>query len=224
MSTLNLVKIPVLDPAKLKYDDFNLDAARTMIADTIQRAKEVVSVITQSDLDNASQIIVDARKILTTLELHRKQMKQPALDYGKEVDNLFKILGNDLGIENSRLGDGVNRYNNRQKGILQAKADAERDAMQAQLDKEKRVAEETGAPFPDTIVPEVVVKHEKLSQQNSAGLATRRQKKWRVVDIAKVPIQYLEVNEVLLNEKRKETSFEGESPIPGIEYSWEERV
>jgi hypothetical protein len=63
-----------------------------------------------------------------------------------------------------------------------------------------------------------------LSSQNIAGISTRRQKKWKVVDISLVPVQYLQVNEVLMNQKRMETSFEGESPVPGIKYGWEERI
>lgn len=52
----------------------------------------------------------------------------------------------------------------------------------------------------------------------SGTLKFRTVKKWRVLDIKKVPLEYLIVDEQLVNQARKSNS-----PIPGIEY-YEEQM
>jgi len=220
----NIIKLPTVNVAEFVQTDFKPEIAKALITTALDSAKEVTAIITQSDLDQASLVISDIKKINASLEKHRKQMKEPAKTYGEGVDSYFKALGSDLSPELSRLTGGVETYLKRQRAIEQAKAEEERIKMQDILDAEKKLAEANNQPIPQTIVPEVVVKHEKLSTQNVAGISTRRYKKWEVVDIALVPIQYLQVNEVLMNKKRSETSFEGESPVPGIKYSFEEKI
>lgn len=220
-----LMKLPPrIDMFTVSDFTFKPETAIAAVKKALDCAGEITAVITQSDLDTASLIISDIKKISAELEKHRVLMKAPALEYGKEVDQYFKSIASTLPEELKRLGGYVEKYLVRQRQIKEAKAEEERLLMQKQLDAEKKKAAENDQPIPDAIVPEVVVKHEKLSSQNAAGISTRRYRRWKVVDISLVPVQYLQVNEVLMNKKRAELDFEDKSPIPGIEYYFEEKV
>lgn len=219
-----LLRMPQMNVKTLQETTFNQEAAIASVTKALACAGEITAVITQSDLDTASLIISDIKKISAELEKHRVLSKAPALEYGKEVDQYFKSIASTLPEELKRLGNAVEKYIIRQRQIKEAKAEEERALMQKQLDAEKKKAIENDQPAPDAIVPEVVVKHEKLSTQNAAGISTRRYKRWKVVDISLVPVQYLQVNEVAMNKKRGELDIEDKSPVPGIEYYFEEKV
>ena len=220
------VALPVFD-VKVVVSDTKFDAslAHSMANECVTNASSIVAVLTQQDLNDAGAAVKDIRKILGELEEHRKQIKQPFLEHGKKVDEFFKALTRGLDEQNKRLSDGMSTYNRQQQKLAQAKADEERRKMQEEADRQKKEAEAKGEPAPEIVVPEVVApKVEKLSQMNSAGIASRRYKKWEVTDIAQVPVEYLLVNEVKMNKKRAEYDFNDQSPVPGIKFTVEEKV
>lgn len=219
-----LATLPKIDITQFLQTTFQPDVAKETIETALEKSKGVYAVITQTDLDQASLIVSDMKKINTSLEKHRVQMGLPAKEYKDGVDAYFKALKEQIAPELDRLSKGMNEYLYKQKQVAQMKADEEKRKLQEQLDAEKKKAEEEGKVVEEVIIPDIVVKTEKMSSQNAAGISSRRYKRWKVIDIAKVPVQYLQINEVLMNEKRKETSFEGESPIAGIEYYFEEKV
>lgn len=220
------VALPVFDVKIVVPDSkFDVAIARSMVNECVQNAEAIAAVITQQDLNDAGAVVKDIRKILGELEEHRKQIKQPFLDHGKKIDEFFKTLAKGLDEQNKRLSDGVGAYNRQQQRLAQAKADEERKKMQEEADKKKKEAEAKGEPVPEVVIPEVVApKVEKLSQMNSAGISSRRYKKWEVTDIAQVPVEYLQINEVKMNKKRAEYDLNDPSPIPGIKFTVEEKV
>lgn len=220
------VVLPVFD-VKIVVPDSKFDAvlAHSMVSECVGNAQAISAVITQQDLNDAGAVIKDIRKILGELEEHRKQIKQPFLDHGKKIDEFFKSLVKGLDEQNKRLSDGMSAYNRQQQKLAQAKAEEEQRKMREEADRQKKEAESKGQPVPEIVIPEVVApKVEKLSQMNSAGIASRRYKKWEVTDIAQVPVEYLQINEVKMNKKRAEYDFNDPSPIPGIKFTMEEKV
>lgn len=217
--------IPQFDIKVIADTSFNPLVAQTTVEECVENAKAVTAVLTSQDLNDAGAVIKDIRRIKGELEAHRVQMKAPFYDHGKLIDDYFKKLVGKITEEEDRLSKGMGAFNKRQKELALAKAEEERKRMEAELEKEKKIAEEKGEPAPTTIIPEVVsVKVEKLSTQNSAGIGTRRSKTWSVVDISLVPVEYLQIDTVKMNKKRQELGFEDASPVPGIKYSYDERV
>ncbi len=66
---------------------------------------------------------------------------------------------------------------------------------------------------------EIQIKRQTLSTEH---LTTMRVKKWRLIDIDKVPREYLTLNETLINGIRKERPFGAVSHIDGIEFYTDE--
>jgi DNA-binding transcriptional MerR regulator len=217
--------LPEFKATEIALSLFNPQEAESTVAECVENAKAVTSVLTIQDLNDAGASIKDIRRIKTELETHRVQLKSPFKTHGEKIDDYFKSLNKELLEQDKRLSEGMNTFNKKQKELAQAKADEERKRMEAELEKEKKEAEAKGEPPPTAIIPEVVsVKVEKLSTMNSAGIGTRRQKTWEVVDISLVPVEYLQIDTVKMNKKRMELGFEDSSPVQGIKYGYSEKV
>jgi hypothetical protein len=223
MSTA-IIPLPAFELAKIQSSDFKEELAKAEVARLIKAAAAVTAIFTQTDLNNASMVLQDIGKAKKAFESHRVQMKEPFLAHGKQIDLYFKQMGAELEAHDDRLLKAVKAFNQREKEIAQAKADEQRKKMEDLLKKENEERAAKGEAPSDAIIPEVVTHVEKLSDRNIGGLQETRYKRWEVEDISKVPVEYLAINEVKLNAKRKEYDFDAVSPISGIKFTVETSI
>lgn len=138
------------------------------------------------------------KEIINKLEVSRKEKVEPYNKTVKNINNLYK-----------KYTEGIEREMKRLKDLLQEYMNAERERIK----REKK--ERLGLPANVDIVTDNL----KIN-----GVKTMRVKKWRVIDINKIPLEYLTVDKEKVDSVRKYYDFNANSPIPGIEFYYEEVV
>jgi len=156
-------------------------------------------------------LIANLRK---ALEGKRKEYTEPLNTHLKEINATFKTFSDPLDAANKILRDKVGAYNQEQQRL---KDEAEKaDALRKQAAEiEAKLTQETGEIFsenkPSVVIPEAQVVNKAYTEVGNMG--TRKVRKWREIDFAKIPDAYKEVNVAKISKVVKA----GIPEIPGIE-------
>ena len=183
------------------------------IQTAIKESKSVI-VLDENQVDKAGFYIKNYGSLEKKIETLRKSIVEPIKKEAKDIDSLFKSLKDKFLGEKSRLTDEVNSF------LREKREREEQQRFLEQKEMEDSIIEEAEMFDDETIldnIPQVEFKKETLGNI-SENITSVRKKEWRLVDINKVPVEYLVVNEKLLNELRKNYDFNDKSPIPGIEF------
>ena len=183
------------------------------IQTAIKESKSVI-VLDENQVDKAGFYIKNYGSLEKKIEILRKSIVEPIKKEAKDIDSLFKSLKDKFLGEKSRLTEEVNSF------LREKREREEQQRLLEQKEMEDSIIEEAEMFGDETIldnIPQVEFKKETLGNI-SENITSVRKKEWRLVDINKVPIEYLVVNEKLLNELRKNYDFNDKSPIPGIEF------
>ncbi len=189
---------------------------------------ESVVVITENDVSTASHYMKNFRNLAKDLEAHRKEITDPLDAKKKEIMNVFKGIISRFESEETRLNSE----------ILTFKRKRDEENRKREAEERKRLEEEAlqraieaGVDEPD-IVTEVVHKEVKISQLNSAGVQTRKYKKWEFTDfvafVKSLPddmiARLITVDSVAMNSYRGQFDVDAKSTIPGLRFYFEEKV
>lgn len=198
----------------------------------IQESEQLTVIATEVDLNTASLYYKKFGTIGKDLESVRKQIVKPLTDAKKTIDDFFKAISQLKDGEESRIKGLIENYLRRLRQLEEAKKAKEaeeRRREEAKRAEERRLAEEQGEEVVEEeqqgIEIEVVEPQEKLSDKNIFGVTSQRKKTFQVVDLNKVPREFLMLDEKKVAELRKNYDFEvKEEVIPGIKFTFEETV
>lgn len=225
--------------AWLDYDQQQLLADIEQAATQMAQDVEILNLKQGVISDTAELALLrshskDVRDVLRTAELTRKTEKDPFLVGGKTVDSWFRDQLAVLNQRHSQIEAAMNAFTTREEA--RRRAEAERAAEAARLEAEKLAKEaaaaqakggvEALAKFDAAVEAQRNVQEaEDVAEGRAATLleGARETWTWRVEDISQVPVQYLQVNEVMVNaivrqfgRDRAAEARIGYSPIPGI--------
>ena len=163
----------------------------------------------------AGSYIKEISLIEKELEIIRKNSVKPFSDIVKEINDYCKGL-NIYSAEQGRLKFEMNNVVKEIKRLQ----DEERLQEQKELEEQLLREAETDESVLDNL-PTIEIKRAKPEFEN---ITTARQKKWKIINRELIPREYLIVDEVKLNAKRREFDFEDKSTIEGIEFYYEENI
>lgn len=196
---------------------------------------EAVS-ITQIQGSFDAQIATDALKgikeLLKSVESARKEIKQPVLDIGREIDNVAKCFGNELTGESNRLSRLIGAYQSaeREKAARERRRleDEERrlrqEAARKQFEAESEAKSQEAVEEAATAVAQVRSQRAELKSAEPQGAQLRTYWKYEVEDIealynARPELCNIEPDGTAIREFLKRTK--GKHKLPGIR-AWEE--
>lgn len=191
------------------------------IEQTAQAALELALSIEVTDIASAEQSklkAVELQKILKRVEDIRKEKVKPLNDQVSEINAKAKAISGPLDSAKSSLAQKLMAWQNEERmKEEQRKAEERRAAEQAAA----AIKADDNASFDDVQTAELKV--EIASKPVSMGkafkpLSTREVWKYRVVDLSKVPLDLLQINEAEANRRVKG----GAREIPGLEIYCEE--
>ena len=142
----------------------------------------------------ASDGLAVIAKLKKALEAERKSYTEPLDAYKKSIMETFRVITDPIKEADQVVRDKVLAY---QEAVAKKKADIERiNAEKVRLAQEEmRVHGELSQPI--DLIP-VTEDAPSIVNSETGGLSTRTNWKWRLVDIALVPKEYLQVNDVLV--------------------------
>lgn len=157
-----------------------------------------------------------------SLEDLRKRYTTPLDDFKRSIQDTFKTVSQPLDEADTTLRTKVKVYNKKQDDIRVEAAHIEALRKEAE-DRAAKLSETTGevATPPPVPGPLPAARPAEKVYTDVGSLNMREVKKWRLVDMGKVPDKYKQLNESLITKVVKA----GEPDIPGIEiYSEKEPV
>lgn len=191
-----------------------IQEVHTQTSSIVSAAKSIV-IENDFDLNKASIVAKDISDTKKSVEERRQFFVRPLNEQVKKVNDLFKILAAPLLEADTLIRSKVGAYRTAQAEVArkeQARLDALAAKQQAALDKK---AEKQGVEAPIITAPVVAQPAAKV------GHASMR-KDWRftIVDAAKVPADYLVVDE----SKIRKAIAGGVREIAGVKIYQEETV
>jgi len=221
-SKTNLLAPDFIDQLKAspKYVELisNINAA-------LAESKEV-SVFTLNDVSTASQYLKKLKNISAEAEAARKLTVQPLIDRKEEVDSFFKDIPLLVAGEIDRLSKELMAYKKREDGEARAKAAEKRKRLEEEA---LNNAIEAGVNEP-AVVPEIIPQETKLSAMNTVNVQSRKTKEYEIVDVNKIPREYLMVDEKKIKAERSkypavnQDGSEVVSTIAGVRFTYTEKV
>jgi hypothetical protein len=202
-----------IEPIKRKLAPYEPKINR-LVAEA--KALEVTDQKTSAQAIDLGKACRDASKAIEDV---RKRFKQPALDYGRELDKLAKGYTSrfkeiETGLKAKLQGFAAQEELKRRKAEEAARqAQAE---LQAKLDKEAQANGVEAVVLPDLVQPAT-----KTSLKGETGVV-RIRKNWtfEVQDYRKLPIEFLMPNEAIINA----AIASGIREIPGLRISQKETI
>lgn len=190
---------------------------KSKIDEAVSESKKIL-ITDETQIETAGFYIKKFGELDKRIESMRKEAVKPLNDEVKRINSFFKNLQNGFLPEQERL----KKESNEILFILRKRQAEEKAKEQKEL--EDAIIKEAEIFDDESIlnnVPQIEFKKVKIAEEN---ITTVRIKKWRVINIAKIPRDYFIVNEMQINAIRKEYDYEDKSPIEGIEFYYEENV
>lgn len=176
-------------------------------------AKEFARDITIEDAEHEIKAVDGLKRIKMfskECEDIRKAKKEPFFDMCKRIDAAFKPISDGLADAEKIIKDKINEYLRK----LEVKRQAEAAEAQKKFDEDNLKALEDRAFTGKSVevpVPEIVL--QKTESRGNYGSASQKSNwKWELVDLSKVPAEYMTVDESKLTAVVKG----GVRSIPGI--------
>lgn len=200
---------PVRDALKAYEDEI---AGMLQIAENHQIVDDDSN---RSGIEMASQ----AKRLGKTIEDMRKERIKPFQDFTRSINNLAKVYTDNLEKIERLLKQKINAYLSK---LRLEKFEAERRAQdEARKLQERLDAESAAKGLPQVEVPMPVLPQKSEPVRTEEGSASQRKEwKWKLVNLADVPREYLVLDTVALNKAVRA----GARAIPGIEIYQEESV
>lgn len=172
-----------------------------------QRSKAIT--IVKDDATNAqvAEWGQQAKKLYKKLEELRKAFVAPHVKFNQTVNAFFKrftdrLLGIDMSM--GRLESAYARLKENERRIQQAEADRAAKELQDKLDAEAREAATKGLAYePVQVTPQVIPEAPKVTRTAEGSSSQRKKWTYTITDAAKVPREYCEPSQKLLNEAIK---------------------
>lgn len=168
--------------------------------------KSRIKINSQPTFEIAKAQLINLKSVKKIIQEKKDGIIKPLNEALKNARELFKPFEEKLGVIERYLNAEILNYNYR---LVEEQIKRQKEAME-KLEEAEKKGEEIN---PDKIIKKVENITQKIDQ-----IRTRKIKKFRLVDISKVPSEYLIINEVLV----RKTMMEGKE-IPGIEY-YEETI
>jgi len=188
------------------------DEARAKINEIAQQCKNII-VSNDDSLATAENLAKTAREVDKLIETKRKEVTKPLLDRKKEIDNFAKEITAELNDAVKGLRSQILTYKQEQERKRQEelrRIEEEKRKKEEEL-KAKLAAEEEIKPEEVQEFKEIRAEEQKL-QSAPAPSGIRKQWTFELVDLNKVPHQYLMLDEA----KVKAAIKLGVRDIPGI--------
>lgn len=157
-------------------------------------------IFDEADIEKAGVIIKEFAKLGKAVEELRKKAVDPLNKMVKGINTFFKGLTS-FEVSERMLRNEINAF-------IEEKRKKEQEEL-AEI-KKQDIFEEAAPVVEDKLQTE--------------ALTTVKRKTWELVDINKVPREYLVLNEKLINEIRQNSELDAESPIPGIKFTVTETI
>jgi hypothetical protein len=187
---------------------------------SMKQTAENHQVVDDESNRSAVEMAAQAKRLAKLIEDMRKEKVGPYQQYTKAVTNLAKVYTDVLeNIERIILKPKINAYLSKLKlERLEAERRAQEEArrLQERLDAESA---EKNLPRVEVQMPVLPQKQEPVRTEEGSA-SQRADWKWKLVDIAQVPREYLVIDSVALNKAVRA----GARVIPGIEIYQEESV
>lgn len=187
------------------------------ISEAITESKKIL-VMDERQIEQAGFYIKKYGDLDKRLESLRKDAVKPLNDEVKSINTFFKDLQNSFISEPERLKKETNEL---LQDIRQRQAELKAKEQKELEDSLLAEAEMFNDESVLDNIPKVEFKQDKIAENN---LTTVRTKKWRIINIDKVPRKFLVLDEKLINTIRKDYDYEDKSIIDGIEFYFEETV
>ena len=184
---------------------------------------EAFVVDNQLSLDKAATLATTTRLMMKTVDDLLGDPVKKAHEAHKAAKDAWNKLTTPLQAAYTTYKNKIASYVQEQDRI--ARAEQQRKAAEARMVEEKRIADEAELLAKDDRVEEavalvdkpVVVAVAEPVKTAAKGMSTRTEWKFRVVDKAKIPLAYMNVNEVLIGQSVRLQHEAAADLIPGIE-------
>lgn len=179
---------------------------RGITVDVVAKAEtfEIVSELTAAEANGTLRWIAGAKQ---ELEERRKFFVKPLNDHVKEINALFKEVGDPLNIADRLMRTKVIEWRKQVEEVARKKqAELQRRAEQARARQEEKAAAKGEPPPPPAPVPTIEV------PKTAGGVTTVKTWTFEITDITKVPRTYLDLNETLVRKHIRA----GVREIPGL--------
>jgi hypothetical protein len=190
---------------------------KSNIEQAVEESKKII-VFAEEDVEKAGFYIKNFKQLEKRIEDYRKDIVKPVNDEVKKINTFFKKLAEMFLPEQNRLLKESNEI------LREIRERQEQERLAEQKELEDTILDEAEMFNDITVIdqiPQVEFKQQKVQSDN---LTTVRTKKWRITDFDAIPKEYLTVNDLLVNELRKDYDFESKSPINGIAFYFDENL
>lgn len=184
----------------------------------IVRAAESFTITSQESVAQAAEYLQVIARKAKALEEQRTALVKPLNDHVASINDLFRVLGKPFKDARDILGGKVlawKRLKDKEAEVERARKEAEEKA-----ERERLAALNPATPAAPEApeLPRPAARVEKTL--NVPGLSTKKEWKYRVVDFAKVPKDYLAIDALAV-----QTAIRlGLRDIPGLEIYQEESL
>ena len=177
---------------------------------------DAMVVATEAHVAIATDKLTLISKLKKALQEKRKEFVDPLQAYVKSINEVFKTMGEPVELADQTLRAKVSQYRqeqDRKRREIQEINRLKQEAAQRESELKGQPAE------PVELVPEPSPAPTRSTTEGGT-LGQRRVPKWRLLDITKVPVQYLMVD----NGRVTKAVKAGIGSIPGIEIYYDTLV
>lgn len=201
---------------------------------TLVATAEEAWIDSQITMETGVELDNKIRQALKKLEDERKSFTAPLNDTMKKINARFKPLKDQLEAARTAIQGKIGAYRREQERIRQEEAERERKAQEeAILAEAQRLEAEGKTEEADKVVDQAPAipnipppSQPSMVRGESSGTASFiKEGRWTLVDLSKVPLMYLQLNESAINKAvRPSVENGGIRDIPGLEITEEERM
>lgn len=180
-----------------------------------------VEISTQEQYDGAAALLKDVKGRIKELEGMRLAITRPLDDSKKRTMELFRVPIEKLESAESKLKSGILTYSRRiedERRLAETKAIEERRKLEAAALKAAEAGKATLAVKKMTAAEAVKIEAPEFTK--AAGTSMRKVYKYRVIDEAKVPRNFLMINDSALGAYAR--AEKENAKVDGVEFYFEE--
>ena len=179
------------------------------------KESRAVIILDESHVDKAGFYLKNFRGLSKKIETLRKELVAPLNDDVKAINAFFKNLQGEFSAEEERLNNELQEFLTEQRQKQEEQRKKEQREMEDSIISEAEIFNDESVL--DNI-PKIEFKQTGLGDISN-NVTQTRSKTWSLIDLDKVPRQYLILDEKMISQIRKEYGFEAESPIEGIKFT-----
>jgi len=209
MSTPQIEVLPAVDETAEQH----LQVIATQVA-TLEQRVERLAIKTEADYQTGLGFVAEIKAALKSAEADRVAITGPLNDALRRINAKYKGPMDSLRAAQRTIEARCGAwYAERQRKAREAEAKA-LAAQQAKLASKQKLARELGvaAPLPTPVAPRIVEPAKTIKFEGGASATIKTIKRWRLVDITKVPLEYLTTNDTKIGQVVR-----AGVEIPGIE-------